>query len=670
MSKKLKYQIEVDTRTGEARVVDLGSKMEAAGAKGRKGFENAARGLNSLKKKLNQTLKVAKTLGGKFASLGKKVGGVSAKMAGLGVAGAALTGALTLTAPITQFATFEKELANVSTLVDTSAVNMEAYKKEIMALPSALGSASELTRGLYQTISAGVAPGEAMKFLEKSARAAKAGLTDTFTAVDAGSTVINAFGMKADEAGTIFDLMFTAVKEGKTTFSELAGSVGKISPIAAAAGVSVQEMHAAIATLTKGGFATSEASSRLATALGAVVKPTAEAQEMAASLGLNFNASALAAQGLHGFLQDVKAATGGNVEQMAQLFGGMESLSVMLALTGEQSDEFTRVLGSMENAAGSTDEAFSKQTSTLSSLWETFVNTVGKQAILIGEKLAPSIKSVIERTEAWMEANRDLITEELGDWIESLVDFAGKLKPAFDDIVARVGDWYQANENMLKMEFVEYLENAAIAITGMAENINLALVPVRALGMAFNAVGEAIAWAVMKVIDLVKWMWRIPTKITTLFTGRGSSERMLSEKITEMKGKFGGFSSYVDRLSPKFMIDATPATSALGDVARIQQGLLTGQGSRSVAMGDTGKRPPETLGGGAYSLPASSLAARQPRTTSARSYTVGGGQPVYQFGDININIPESAAPQRPEDWRHTTREYIIPELKAMGAVYV
>ncbi len=38
----------------------------------------------------------------------------------------------------------------------------------------------------------------------------------------------------------------------------------------------------------------------------------------------------------------------------------------------------------------------------------------------------------------------------------------------------------------------------------------------------------------------------------------------------------------------------------------------------------------------------------------------------FKFGDIHIHIPESAAPQRPEDWRAITREYIIPELRKVG----
>jgi len=302
---------------------------------------------------------------------GKMQGRVQTAFKLMAVAAVAST-AMILKTSISQFAAFEKEMANVSTLVDTNVVSMKALQKELLALPASLGSATELTKGLYQALSAGVDAAKAVEFVGIAAKAAKAGLSDTFTAVDAGTTILNAFGMATKDATFVYDLMFKTVKEGKTTFSELASAVGKISPIASAAGVSVTEMHAALATLTKGGFKTTEASARLATALGTIIKPSAEAQKLTQKLGLEFNATALRTKGLHGFLQEVAKATGGNVEQMALLFGGMESLSVMLALAGKQSEEFTRILGGMGTVAGEVQEAFDKQKVTLTEVWETF----------------------------------------------------------------------------------------------------------------------------------------------------------------------------------------------------------------------------------------------------------------------------------------------------------
>lgn len=49
----------------------------------------------------------------------------------------------------------------------------------------------------------------------------------------------------------------------------------------------------------------------------------------------------------------------------------------------------------------------------------------------------------------------------------------------------------------------------------------------------------------------------------------------------------------------------------------------------------------------------------------ARQYR--GGKGSVTIGDIVINVPANAAPQRPEDWRSITRNYIMPELKKLSA---
>lgn len=48
----------------------------------------------------------------------------------------------------------------------------------------------------------------------------------------------------------------------------------------------------------------------------------------------------------------------------------------------------------------------------------------------------------------------------------------------------------------------------------------------------------------------------------------------------------------------------------------------------------------------------------------SRSGSAGGKS--VTVGNININIPESSAPQRPEDWREITRTYIKPELERIS----
>ena len=124
----------------------------------------------------------------------KRVKKVGAALVAVGAAGILALGSAAKSA-----ANFEKGMREVNTLVNLSEDSMGV-------------DAVEATSALYQTISASVAPTEAIEFLDTAMRAAVGGVTDTETAVDGLTTVINAFGMDTSEAGRVADVMFTTVK--------------------------------------------------------------------------------------------------------------------------------------------------------------------------------------------------------------------------------------------------------------------------------------------------------------------------------------------------------------------------------------------------------------------------------------------------------------------------
>ena len=116
---------------------------------------------------------------------------------GLGGFGKALIGVgagivAGLTASVKAANDFEKSFANVTTLVDASVVDVNSMKNELLGLDSRLGSATELTEGLYQALSASVEPSKAVQFVGQAAQFAKAAIVDTNTAVDVITTGLNA----------------------------------------------------------------------------------------------------------------------------------------------------------------------------------------------------------------------------------------------------------------------------------------------------------------------------------------------------------------------------------------------------------------------------------------------------------------------------------------------
>ncbi|MEG1427506.1 MAG: phage tail tape measure protein, partial [Oscillospiraceae bacterium] len=81
------------------------------------------------------------------------------------------------------------------------------------------------TDALYQAVSAGVSAGKSMEFMETAQKAAVGGVTTLTTAVDGLTSVTNAYGEENVNAQQAADLMFTAVRLGKTNFEQLSGSL-------------------------------------------------------------------------------------------------------------------------------------------------------------------------------------------------------------------------------------------------------------------------------------------------------------------------------------------------------------------------------------------------------------------------------------------------------------
>jgi len=262
-----------------------------------------------------------------------------------------------------EYLQFGRELSNLNTLLDDGA-SLSGYRDGILELDPALGRTSELARGMYQAISSGVGAEDALDAITASAKAARAGLTDTFTTVDAGTSVMASFGLKSEDLTDIYDKMFETVKRGKVEFSQLASGIGLVSNIAAQSGVGVNEMFAAIATASRTNRPAT-AIEGMRQALVNVLKPSEQAKDLAQELGIQFDAQALKAKGLAGFLNEVATATGGNAAKMTTLFGDVQALNFVMSVTGNQAKTFASDLQGVAAASGTVEVAFEKQRQSL-----------------------------------------------------------------------------------------------------------------------------------------------------------------------------------------------------------------------------------------------------------------------------------------------------------------
>lgn len=278
--------------------------------------------------------------------------------------GLASTGAVAafVQTSVGQFREFNVAMTEVSTLLDDVPGQMDILSDAANDQAAAFASfPADQARAQYQIISAGAEDAaDAIDTLTASNKLAIGGVTDIATAADGLTSVMNSYGDAAGTATDVSDSMFVAMRAGKTTIGELSAGIGKVAPLASTMGVSFDELTASIAALTKGGISTQESITGVRAVLAAVAKPTKEASDMAASLGLEFNTAALQSQGFAGFMAEVQEKTGGSTDALAKLFGGVEALVPAMALTGKAGEDLNVILEDMENKAGETEKAFVK----------------------------------------------------------------------------------------------------------------------------------------------------------------------------------------------------------------------------------------------------------------------------------------------------------------------
>ena len=298
---------------------------------------------------------------------------------------------------------FESAMAEVSTLVDTSTTDMDVLASTVRGLSKEFGQMPvDTAKALYTTISAGFGDAaDAAILLEGAMKLSRGGIAELDVSIDGLTSIMNSYGLAADQVTNVSDRMFVAMKAGKTTIGELSSSLGKVTPLASATGVAIDEILAATSALTLGGLNTAEAVTALRGVLSSVIKPTSEATKIAEDLGIEFNAAAVKSMGLQNWLAHVAEKSGGSQEVLGKLFGQVEALSGVLALTGNQAGSFASILGQMGNAAGATDEAFQKVNASASAAFDRAKANASVLMESIGNALLPAVAGLADAF-AWV----------------------------------------------------------------------------------------------------------------------------------------------------------------------------------------------------------------------------------------------------------------------------
>ncbi|MGW1157779.1 phage tail tape measure protein [Streptomyces sp. NPDC002519] len=293
----------------------------------------------------------------------------------------------------------EKRMANVMTISQQiNATTVSGFTDKIIGLSKDMTqSTNQLAEGLYQVVSTGFDGADAMEILSVAAKGASAGLTTTEVSARALLGVLKAYGLPASKASDVMDVMFQTVNKGVISFEELALHLGDIVPMAAAAGISFDDLASAYAAVTLAGVPAAESATGLNMLMTRMMQPTKELSDMMHKLGYESAASAVQQDGLYVVVNKLTQATHGSAEAITGLFHDVRASRAMLALAANDGKNYADTYQGIANQverAGAAHKAFEMQMNTTAGQWQMFVNRSKALGIDLGRALLPVLQSV------------------------------------------------------------------------------------------------------------------------------------------------------------------------------------------------------------------------------------------------------------------------------------
>lgn len=371
------------------------------------------------------------------------VGGVgkigAAAVASVGTATAALT-----KEGLTSFADFETGMREVFTLLPgISQEAMDEMSAQVQTASVEMGKLpEEVIPALYNSLSAGVPPDNVFEFLKEANESAVGGVTDLDTSVNALSSIVNAYGTDVISTSEVSDLLFTTVKNGKTTLDELASTIYNIAPLASSMGVSFDQVTAAAATMTKQGIPTTQTMTMLKNLMSELSKEGSVADKAFRDIaGMGFTDFIAQGGTVYDAMQLMEAGAAEAGLGVNNLFGSIEAGQAALALTGKGAAMFAEDMAAMEDATGAADEAFATMDQGLQPALNRLAAGVETAKVKLGEALAEPAADIVTGLTGMLTgdpAAADAMAKGLSDLLKTAINAVTGILPSLGSIAVEL----------------------------------------------------------------------------------------------------------------------------------------------------------------------------------------------------------------------------------------
>lgn len=304
--------------------------------------------------------------------------------------------------PVQAAQEYETAIAKVSTIADANAVPIEEMSSEIMKLSNTTGiAASQIADDVYNAISAGQQTGDAVNFVSYSTKLAKAGFAESAQTLDVLTTILNAYGMEAEEVSKVSDMLVQTQNKGKVSVGELSSVMGKIIPTANANNVALEQLCAGYAIMTSKGIAAAETTTYMNSMLNELSKSGTTAEKtLRATTGKSFKELMTEGKSLGEVIQILQQEAEKSGKSLNDMFGSAEAGKAAVSLLSGGVEGFNEQVAGMVDSVGATEEAFAKMDQTTEAKMQKAKNSIANLGIVLGQNLLPIVGNLADKVAA------------------------------------------------------------------------------------------------------------------------------------------------------------------------------------------------------------------------------------------------------------------------------
>lgn len=384
---------------------------------------------------------------------------------------------------------FETTMSRVSALSGATGEDLDALSEKARQLGADTRySASQVAEGFTYMAMAGWQTEDMLAGIDGLLNLATVGALDLGSASDIVTDQLTAFGLGAEEAGKMADIMAQTITNSNTDVSLMGETLKYVGSIAGSLGYSFDDVSVAIGLMANAGVKGSQAGTSLRAVMNRLANDTSGARSTLEGLGVSIINADGTMRDFGDAIVDMRSVfanlTDAEKAQLAATVAGTEGMSGFLAIMNASEEDFNKLTGAVNESAGAAQN----------------------MANIISDNVEGNIVTLQSRIESLQEKAFGGLKPSINAAISGLADFTDAIAAAFSG--GDVNKFVQSFTNKLSTAIKTTLPQIGKAIGTIAPILIEALVSlvpslVEGLISGLSELFIALADAIPNMVDVL-----------------------------------------------------------------------------------------------------------------------------------------------------------------------